>query len=69
MPKSNEAKLQKECDDFNAKYPLGSPVMLKEDFVDEPTSTSVTSRAFIMCGSAVAFFAGISGSYDISSVV
>jgi len=69
MAKPNLKKLQKECDDFNAKYPIGTAVMLKKDFVDKPISTTVTHAAYVMCGhSAVAFFKGISGCYDISAV-
>ena len=67
--KPNLKKLQKQCDDFNEKYPVGTPVLLKKDFVDEPVMTSVKREAFVLSGhSAVAFFEGISGCYLISHV-
>lgn len=67
--KPNVKKLQKLCDEFNRKYPVGTAVRLKKDFVDEPVDTKVTNEAFILSGhSAVAFFDGISGCYHISCV-
>ena len=65
----NIKTLQKECDDFNQKYPVGTDVFLKTDFVDEPVKTTVDHEAYILSGhSAVAFFKGISGCYLISFV-
>lgn len=62
-------KLEKECNIFNKKYPVGTAVYLKKDFVDEPIKTIVEREAFILSGhSAVAFFHGISGCYLISHV-
>lgn len=70
MAKPNLKKLQKECDDFNEKYPVGTEVLLKKDFVDEPVKTSVRHEAYVLSGhSAVAFFNGVSGCYAISSVI
>ncbi|SEN71867.1 hypothetical protein [Nitrosomonas marina] len=70
MTKPNLKKLQKECDDFNAKYPVGTAVLLKKDFVDEPVKTVVRHEAYVLSGhTAVAFFEGVSGCYDISCVV
>jgi hypothetical protein len=69
MKKPNLKKLQKECDDFNAKYPVGTQVLLKKDFIDVPVKTKVRHEAYILSGhSAVAFFEGISGCYLISCV-
>lgn len=69
MRKPNIKKLQNECDDFNKKYPIGTPVLLKKDFVDEPIKTKVDREAFVLSGhSTVAFFEGISGCYLISCV-
>ena len=69
MPKPNINKLQKQCDIFNKKYPVGTPVLLKKDFVNEPVKTKVSHAAYVMSGhSAVAFFDGISGSYLIDCV-
>jgi len=67
--KTNVKKLQKLCDEFNRKYPVGTAVRLKKDFVDEPVNTKVRNEAYVLSGhSAVAFFDGVSGSYDISCV-
>jgi hypothetical protein len=68
MKKSNIKKLQKECDNFNKKYPVGTEVMLKKDFVDKLFKTKVKIKAHIMCNDAVAFFDGVSGAYTISCV-
>ena len=69
MKKPNIEQLQKECDDFNAKYPVGTSILLKKDFVDEPVKTTVRHAAYVLSGhSAVAFFEGISGCYLISCV-
>ena len=69
MKKPNLKKLQKEVNEFNAKYPVGTNVLLKKDFVDVPIKTKVRHEAYILSGhSAVAFFEGISGSYLISHV-
>lgn len=67
--KANLKKQQKACDDFNKKYPVGTEVMLKKDFIDEPIKTKVKSEAWVMSGhTAVAFFDGVSGCYDVSCV-
>lgn len=61
--------LQKQCDAFNKKYPVGTKLKLKKDFIDEPVDTEVTSEAFVLSGhTPVAFFKGISGCYDINFV-
>jgi hypothetical protein len=66
LKKPNVAKLQVECNVFNEKYAVGTSVRLKKDFIDEPIMTTVTHPARVMCGhSAVAFFEGVSGCYDI----
>jgi hypothetical protein len=69
MKKSSLKQLRKECDDFNTKYPIGTPVMLKKDFVDEPVETTVRHPAEVLgrhC--AVAWFNGVSGCYLIDRV-
>lgn len=61
--------LEKLCNDFNKKYPIGTEILLKKDFVGEPVRTKVASEAFVLSGhSAVAFFEGTSGCYLISCV-
>lgn len=70
MKKPNVAKLQAECDVFNEKYPVGTLIRLKKDFVDEPIITKVKHPAYVMCGhSAVAFFEGVSGCYEIRCAI
>jgi hypothetical protein len=69
MRKPNIEKLQKLCDDFNTKYPVGMTVMLKKDFADEPVLTKVRHAAYVLSGhSAVAFFENVSGCYLIDRV-
>jgi len=62
--------LKKLCNDFNKKYPVGTAVMLKKDFVEDPIKTRVKVEAYVLSGhSAVSFFEGIRGCYDISCVI
>lgn len=64
-----QAQMQWLVDDFNAKYPVGTPVLLKKDFGDE-VKTTVRHAAYILSGhSAVAFFEGVSGCYCIDGRV
>ena len=70
MNKPNIYKLEKACENFNDKFPVGTEVLLKKDFIDEPIMTKVRHSAFVLSGhSAVAFFEGITGCYSISSVI
>lgn len=73
MTKRNRAiqlsKLQATCDAWNAKYPIGTPVMLKEDFCDEPAPTTTRSTAQVLSGhSAVVWLTGVSGCYHLTHV-
>ena len=69
MKKPNVKKLQAACDAFNKKYPVGTKVLLKKDFVEELFPTIVRHEAYVLSGhSAVAFFTGVSGSYLIDRV-
>ncbi|HQS59949.1 MAG: hypothetical protein B7Y56_03335 [Gallionellales bacterium 35-53-114] len=69
MSKSNLNKLQKQCDAFNRKFPMGTVVMLKKDGIDNPIKTKVRHAAYVLSGhSAVAFFEGVSGCYLIDCV-
>ncbi len=68
MKKPNITKVQKICDEFNQKYPIGTYVILKKDSGE--FTTSVQSAAFVLGGhSAVAFFHGVSGCYAIEGRV
>lgn len=60
----NPQKLQRLCDSFNAKFPIGTRVKLRKD--TEIVETTVKGLAFVLSGhSAVAFFDGVSGAYSI----
>jgi hypothetical protein len=63
------AKMQKLCDEFNQKYPVGTPVRLHLDFADW-IPTKVKHAAEILSGhTAVAWFEGVSGCYAIEGRV
>ena len=69
MRKPSAKKLKKQCDDFNAKYPVGTGVLLKKDLLDEPVKTVVREPAYVLNGhSAVAFFEKVTGCYAIECV-
>jgi len=55
--------LQRECDDFNLRYKLGTPGWLNMDS-GERKATHTTSRAQVLSGhSAVVWVKGVSGCY------
>jgi len=63
------AKLQAQCDAFNAANPVGTRVMLKKDFVPEPVETTTRSEAQILSGhSAVIWLTGVTGCYHLDCV-
>lgn len=75
MARTNKAKriaqekMQAECDEWNAAYPIGTEVMLDKDFVDDPFATKTRSAASIMSGhSVVIWLENISGCYLLSHV-
>ena len=60
-------ELQKQVDDFNKNYPIGTPVRL----VDTASNieTKVKTEAQIMARhTAVAWFEGVSGCWDVTYV-
>lgn len=62
------AKLQKQCDAWNKKYPVGTPVVLLKDG-GENISTVTRSQAEILSGhSAVIWLEGVSGCYLLERV-
>lgn len=66
--KPNLKKLQKTCDDWNAKYPVGTAVVLKADG-GQNVATKTRSEASILSGhSAVIWLEGISGCYLLDRV-
>ncbi|HAR44668.1 MAG TPA: hypothetical protein DCS05_00440 [Nitrospiraceae bacterium] len=69
MARPNLAKMQKQCDVFNAACPVGGAVTVKLDGVDEPMVTTTRSEAQILSGhSAVIWLVGVSGCYLLDRV-
>ncbi len=65
----NIYKMQRECDDWNSRYPIGTDVLLDKDFVDELVPTKTKSKAQILSGhSVVIWLENISGCYLLSHV-
>jgi len=63
------AALQVQCDAFNSRWPVGSSVMLKKDFLPEPVETKTRSEAQVLSGhSAVIWLDGVSGCYALDCV-
>jgi hypothetical protein len=63
------AKLQAQCDAFNALHPVGTRVTLKKDFVREPFETRTRSEAQVLSGhSAVIWLDGVTGCYALDCV-
>ena len=61
-------KLQRQCDAFNARYPVGQPVTVRKDG-GEVVSTVTTSQAEVLSGhSSVIWLEGISGCYLLDRV-
>jgi hypothetical protein len=56
-------KLQKIITEFNTAYPVGTDVILRKDSGE--IETRVRDHARELCGSAVAWFVGVSGAYSI----
>ena len=59
-----EAKEQKKVDDWNAKYEVGQKVIVTKDG-GEQFETEDKYPAEMMCGTAVGWFKGISGAYQL----
>jgi hypothetical protein len=63
-----EIRLQRIVDDFNARFPVGTRVFLRKD--SGPVVTTVSHAAVVLGGhSAVAWFEGVSGCYDVENRV
>ena len=61
-------KLQRLVDDFNRRFPVGAAVLLRTDSGD--VETIVRNPAEILSGhTAVGWFEGVSGCYDIEGRV
>lgn len=68
MRRLNQDQLQKIVNDFNAKYPVGTKVILRKDSGEVETEVAAVAR--ILSGhSAVAWFAGVTGCYSVEGRV
>jgi len=66
--KNNPDRLQKLCDDFNSRYPVGTPVAVLQDG-GNVRETITTAEAQVLSGhSAVIWLKGISGCYLLERV-
>jgi hypothetical protein len=64
----SSAKLQKQCDAWNKKYPVGTPVVLQKDG-GENLSTVTRSEAEVLSGhTPVIWLKGVSGCYLLDRV-
>lgn len=71
MKKPNIVKLQAEADKWNAKHPVGTPVIRYKliDPLEDGSSTVTTSEAWVMGGhSVMVMVGGVSGGVCIESV-
>lgn len=71
IPKQKTQKeLQAEISDFNSKHPVGSIVKLKLDGDKGIVDVTVKHEATIMGGhTAVGWFEGVSGCYNLNHVI
>lgn len=68
MRRPNTAALQKQCDEFNARFQIGQPVTVRKDR-GESVDTVTRSAAEVLSGhSAVIWLEGISGCYLLDRV-
>lgn len=67
-PRPNPAKLQTQCDVFNAAHAVGASVRLEKDS-GEVITTKTRSKAEVLSGhSAVIWLEGVSGCYLLDRV-
>lgn len=60
----NTKALQRTCDKFNAKHPIGTPGLVKLDGEDTPFPTKTRTIAQVMSGhTAMIWLGGVSGCY------
>ena len=63
-----QARLQKIVDGFNERFPVGTRVILRRDIGEVETVVEMPAR-ILSYHSAVAWFEGVSGCYDIEGRV
>lgn len=68
MTRPSAEALQRQCDDFNARYPVGQLITVRKDG-GEGVSTVTRSKAEVLSGhSAVIWLEGIAGCYLLDRV-
>lgn len=60
--------LQKQCDDFNSRYPIGQSVSVRKDGGDGVLTTTRSEAQVLSGHSAVIWLVGISGCYLLNRV-
>lgn len=68
MSDVRQLALQRQCDDFNRRYPVGQRVALKRDGGDVVLTTTRTTAGILSGHSAVIWLEGISGCYLLDRV-
>lgn len=68
MTRRNTAALQRQCDAFNARYPVGHAVQVRMDCGDTVTTTTRSAAEVLSGHSAVIWLVGISGCYLLDRV-
>ena len=60
---------EEQCEGFNSKFPIGTPVMLRKDGEECFTNTVTRSTAQMLGRQAVIWLEGVSGSYLLERVI
>lgn len=68
MKRPTPAKLQQQCDEFNAMNPVGSAVHVRLDNGTSKETTTRTEAQVLMGHSAVVWLHGITGCYLLERV-
>ncbi len=69
MKRPNVAKLQAQCDAFNAACPFGTKVLVRIDSQDEPFETVTRSDAVVLAGTTpVVWVKGMRGCRELSRI-
>lgn len=63
--KQRDRPLQQLVDDFNRRFPVGTPVYLRMDFSEVLTTVRAPAQVMAGMNTAIGWFKGIAGSYSI----
>lgn len=64
----NPAKLEKQCADFNARYPVGQRVSIRKDGGDGFVTTTLSKAEVLSGHSAVIWLADVRGCYLLDRI-